>query len=163
MTADSPPSFRETYAKALDALARRARSTKELERWLADRDHVAEHIAAAIERLTALGYLDDAEFARSFTRSRVLGKGMSRYRIQGELARRGVARDLVDAAIADVMADEGVDERAQVEAVAKKKLRSLAKLDAVTRKRRLYAFLSRRGYAPDLVREAVASLTRPSA
>ena len=161
VTDDAPPGFRETYAKALDALARRARSVEELERWLAERDHAVEHIAATIERLTALGYLDDAEYARQFARSRAMGRGLSRWRIQAELARRGVARELVDAAIAEVMADEQVDERALVEAAAVKKLRTLAKLEPDVRRRRLYAFLARRGYAPDLVRATVAKLLRP--
>src|SRR3990172_7469450 len=158
MSADEP-AWRATYAKALDALARRARSSAELTRWLAQRDHSPEHVARTIERLTAVGLLDDAAYARSLARSRATGRGMSRRRIQAELARRGVARAQVDAAIAEVMADEDVDERALVEAAAAKKLRALATLAPDVRRRRLYGFLTRRGYAQDLVRETVAKLT----
>jgi regulatory protein len=38
---------------------------------------------------------------------------------------------------------------------ARKKLRSLAKLDSVVRRRRLYAFLARRGYDGEDVRWAM--------
>ena len=109
----------------------------------------------ALERLTSLGLLNDAEFARSFARNRALSRGMSRRRIQAELARRGVDRVLVDRAIADVMTEESVNERALVESAAEKKLKSLRKLAPDVRRRRLYGYLARRGYAPDLVQETI--------
>jgi len=42
--------------------------------------------------------------------------------------------------------------------VAQKKWRSLAKLDDVTARRRLYAFLARRGFNPDEIRGAMSAL-----
>jgi regulatory protein len=149
------------YDKALECLARGAKSAKDLARWLAQREHSRENVAITIERLTELGLLDDAEFARSFARSRATARGMSRRRIQAELAKRGVARDLIDAAIAEVMTDESVDECAMVEAAAIRKFRSLQKLEPDVQRRRLYGFLARKGYAPDLVRETVQRLTKP--
>jgi regulatory protein len=151
------------YDKALECLARGAKSTKDLARWLTQREHARENVTIAIERLTELGLLNDAEFARSFARSRATGRGMSRWRIQAELAKRGVARDLVDAAISEVMSDESIDERAMVEAAAAKKFRSLQKLEPDVQRRRLYGFLARKGYPPDLVGEIVKRLTRPAA
>ena len=148
------------YDKALECLARGAKSSKDLARWLTRREHSRENIAITIERLTELGLLNDAEFARSFARSRATNRGMSRRRIQAELAKRGIARDLVEAAIAEVMSDENVDERAMVEAAAAKKFRSLEKLEPNVQRRRLYGFLARKGYSPDLVGETVKRLTR---
>jgi len=46
-------------------------------------------------------------------------------------------------------AEEGVDEMAGIERIARKKLKTLAKLDSSTQRRRLYAFLARRGYDGD--------------
>jgi len=149
------------YDKALECLARGARSTKDLARWLAQREHSRENVALTIARLTEFGLLNDAEFARSFARSRATGRGMSRRRIQAELTKRGVARELADAAIAEVMADESVDERAMVEAAAEKKYRSLQKLEPDVQRRRLFGFLARKGYPPDLVSETVERFTRP--
>ena len=112
-------------------------------------------VDAAIERLRGAGLLDDSSYARQLARSKALGAGQSRRRIVQELAKRGVTRTIADAAIAEVFEEESVDEAAAIERVARKKLKTLAKLDAVTQKRRLYAFLARRGYDSDAIGTAI--------
>jgi regulatory protein len=148
-----------TYDRALNALTSRARSAKELERWLANKKQPKEFIAPTIEKLTELGFLNDAEFAKQFARSRAVGRKMSKRLIQAELAKRGVARDLADRAVSEIVAEEQIDERAQAQALAAKKMRSLAKLAPEVQRRRLYGFLARKGYSPDLVMSAVRALT----
>jgi regulatory protein len=137
---------RSTYDRALDMLEARARGADELKRLLLRKGEPPADVDAALERLIASGLIDDANYARQVARSKALGAGMSRRRIQLELTRRGVAKDISSEAIADVFEQEGVDEGAAIERVARKKLRTLAKLDLPTQKRRLYAFLARRGY-----------------
>ena len=154
--------FAAAYNKAIECLARGAKSTRDLRRWLAQRDHAPEDVSAVLEKLTERGLLSDARYAEMFARSRATARGMSRRRIAAELAKRGVARELVDAAIAQVMSDENIDERAMVESAAIKKFRTLAKLDPAIQRTRLYGFLARKGYAPDLVRETVLRLTKPA-
>jgi regulatory protein len=151
--------FSSAYNKALECLARGAKSTRDLGRWLAQREHAPDDVSAVLARLTERGLLNDADYAVLFTRSRATTRGMSRRRIAAELAKRGVARELVDAAIAEVMADESIDEQAMVDAAAKKKFRSLEKLEPTVRRQRLYGFLARKGYPPDLVRETVKRFT----
>jgi regulatory protein len=80
-----------------------------------------------------------------------------------ELFRRGVDRDVADAAIAETFEEEAVDEDLLVERAARKKLRALAGLDAPTRDRRLYAFLARRGFDGDAIRRAMKKVTGESA
>jgi regulatory protein len=58
-------------------------------------------------------------------------------------------------AIGDVFEEEAVDQRAIVEEAARKKLRSLSGLEPAVQRRRLYAFLARRGYDLDDIRAAV--------
>jgi regulatory protein len=152
--------FTAAYNKALECLARGAKSTRDLGRWLAQREHAPDDVAAVLARLTERGLLNDADYAVLFARSRATTRGMSRRRIAAELAKRGVARELVDAAITEVMADESIDERAMVDAAAKKKFRSLEKLESAVQRQRLYGFLARKGYPPDLVRETVNRMTR---
>jgi regulatory protein len=138
-----------TYERALDMLEARARGANELKRLLLRKGEPAPEVDAALERLIAAGIIDDASYARQLARTKALGAGMSRRRIQQELTRRGVARDVSSEAIAEVFEDEGVDEAATIERVALKKLRTLTKLDQPTQKRRLFAFLARRGYDSD--------------
>jgi regulatory protein len=158
-TARSPDPAR-AYTRALDLLARAPRSARDLRRRLLLKGDLEADVEAAIERLTAAGLLDDGAYARAFTRSKVSSQGFSRRRLQQELAKRGVARDVAAAAIAEVLHDEDVDEVANIERVARKKLRALQGLDEETQRRRLYAFLGRRGYQVDDVRVVLERMRR---
>jgi regulatory protein len=148
----------QTYDRALNMLAFQARSARDLRRRLVQKGEPAEYVDRAIERLTAYGFLDDAQFARQLARSKVASQGASKRRLQQEMFKRGVARELADEAIAEVYEDEQVDEGTLVEAVARKKVRSLAKLDPEARRRRLYAFLARRGYEGEAIRRAMRAV-----
>jgi len=146
-----------SYDRALNMLAFRARSSSELARSLVRKGEEKAHVDWAIARLQEQGLLDDAAFARAFTRSRVVGGKQSRRRVEQELARKGVSRTVAGEAIEDVLEDEAVDQRSIVEEAARKKLRSLSGLEPAVQRRRLYAFLARRGYDLDDIRAAIAS------
>ena len=137
----------EAFDRAAAALGRRARSAHELERWLLQRGYDRADVTDAVQRLTEVGAIDDSQFARAFARSRTLGKGMSRRRLAQELSRRGVDRHMADAAIAEVLEEESVDERALLEAAARKKLAVLRGQEPDTVRKRLYGYLARRGYS----------------
>jgi regulatory protein len=160
---DRDAAMLRTYDRALNMLASRARSSNELRRQLIRKGEAAEHVDAAIVRLQGAGFLDDAGFARQFARSRIAGPGFAKRRLEQELFRRGVAREVADQAIAQVIADDSVDASGTLERLALKKMRALATLHPATRSRRLYAFLARRGYDADEIREIVARLTRIAA
>jgi len=137
----------EAFDRAAAALGRRARSAHELERWLLQRGFDRADVTDAVQRLTEIGAIDDSQFARAFARSRALGKGMSKRRLAQELSRRGVDSRMADAAIADVLEEESVDERALLEAAARKKLAVLRGQEPDAVRKRLYGYLARRGYA----------------
>jgi len=151
------------YDRALNMLAFRARSANELTRSLVRKGEERAHVDRAIVRLREQGLLDDAAFAQAFTRAKVLGANQSRRRVQQELGRKGVARDVSEAAINAVFEAECIDQREVVEAAARKKARSLARLDPVVQRRRLYAFLARRGYDADDIRRAMDVVGKESA
>ena len=148
----------KVYDRALNLLAFRARSSAELARTLVRKGEPKALVDRAVERLLGQGLLDDAAFAQSFTRAKVLGAQQSKRRVQQDLARRGVARTVSDAAIATVFEEEGVDQREVVEQAARKKLRTLTKLEPMVRRRRLYAFLARRGYDGEDIRRAMEAV-----
>lgn len=149
---------RTTYDRALDLLAFRARSIAELRRTLIQKGESAAQVDAAIVRLQEQKLLDDAEFSRQFARSRATSSGTSRRRILTELARKGVDREVANAAVSDLVESEGVDLSASIHRVAEKKWKTLVKLDERTAKQRLYGFLARRGFDPDEIRDAMSSL-----
>lgn len=148
----------KTYDRALNMLAFRARSSAELARSLVRKGEEKPHVDWAVSRLQEQGLLDDAAFAQSFTRAKVLSAKQSRRRVQQDLARRGVNRAVSDEAIDTVFQEEEVDQRAIVEEAAHKKLRSLRALEPAVRRRRLYAFLARRGYDGDDIRSAMEAV-----
>ena len=150
----------KVYDRAVNLLAFRARSSAELSRTLVRKGEPKALVDRAVERLLEQGLLDDAAFAQSFTRAKVLGAQQSKRRVQQDLARRGVARTVSDAAIATVFEEEGVDQREVVEQAARKKLRTLTTLEPLVRRRRLYAFLARRGYDAEDIRRAMEAVRR---
>lgn len=141
----------EVFDKAVELLSVRARSVRDLTARLRRAGAGDDAIAGAVERLRGLGFLDDEAFARQLARSRVLSGGVSKRRIGVELQNRGIARDVADTAISETLADVDLDEDGAARAAALKRLRALTALDPATRRRRLYAFLARRGYAPDVI------------
>ena len=143
------------YDRALNMLAFQARSSRDLKRRLVQKGELESNAESAVQRLVAAGLLDDAEYARQVARSKVSGQGASKRRLQQELFKRGVERSVADEAIGEVMSEEGVDESEVVERFARKKLRSLAALDGATRRRRLYAYLARRGYDGEAIRRVM--------
>lgn len=147
------------YDRAVGMLAVQARSSRDLKRVLVRKGEDALAVDAAIERLLALGLLDDAAYARQLARSKMVGQGASRRRVQQEMFKHGIGREQADEAIEATVADESLDEEAIVERVARKKVQSLSGLDPVTRNRRLWSFLARRGYAVDDIRRVVARVT----
>ena len=144
-----------TYERAVRLLTARSRSVVELRRRLIQAREEPARVERALTRLIALGFLDDSEYAMQLARSKVQGQGVSKRRFKQELFKRGVSGDMANAALETLEAEGGVDEAAAIEKLVVRKSRSLANLDPLTRQRRLWGFLARRGYDSDAIREAV--------
>lgn len=148
------------YDKAMRLLSARSRSANDLRRRLRQAGAEVVRIERVIQSLAARGFVDDAAHARTVTRSRVRSRGASSRRIAQELRRQGVAADVVSEAIDEVFADESIDEAAVAMEVARKRAAQLADLPAPVQRRRLYGYLARRGYGPDVVRAAVDAVLK---
>ena len=149
----------EVYAAksaTLGYVADRARTTGEVRRMLARRGFdadLAEDTVAAVERL---GLLDDAGYALAFARSRFDARGYGPQRIRQDLIKRGVARDLIDAAL-DELPQEDVSAEAREQAAGKWRTLS-GEEDLRKRKKKTMDFLVRRGYTYGDARDAVDAL-----
>jgi regulatory protein len=146
------------YESALKILALRARSIAELRRKLLQKGNDPAKVDAVIAQLRDQRLLDDADYAREFARAKIVGAGASRRRILMELARKGVSRTIAEKAVEELPESEGVDPSSAIRRVAEKKWKSLAKLGDVPARRRLYAFLARRGFNPDEIRDVMTAL-----
>lgn len=90
------------FDRATALLAARPHFASELRRKLAARGYEDQEIVEALERLTALGYLDDESLAAAEAQRLRERKGLSRSGVVAELARKGVSRGAVAAAVAGV-------------------------------------------------------------
>ncbi|PYO98650.1 MAG: hypothetical protein DMD60_03685 [Gemmatimonadetes bacterium] len=79
-------------------------------------------------------------------------------RLLRDLLAHGVERRTAEQAVRRALEEEGIDPGLEARAVAAKRARHLAGLPVAVRKRRLLAFLVRRGYAGAEVRELVEEL-----
>jgi regulatory protein len=141
--------------KALDLLAVRARSSRDLRTRLRRAGAPDGDISWTIDRLGAQGFVDDAAYARQVARAKVMAGGVSRRRVEKVLRQRGVAGDIAADAIEATLSEVELDEHGAALAAAEKRLKSLASLDPQVRRQRLYAFLARRGYETDIVRKVL--------
>jgi regulatory protein len=145
------------YRTVLRALERRAYARNDLARRLVRRAHPREAVEAALDRAAALDLLDDAKFAVHYVQTRA-ARGRGPFRILRDLLALGVERGLVERVIADEWPADA-DQSAAPRALAAQRARQLGDLPRPVKRRRLLAFLARRGYigsdALDAVRAAV--------
>ena len=146
------------YNYALNLLSARPYAVKALHRKLIQKEYPAADADDAVRRLVDAGLLDDAKFAEQYARSKILSTGASKRRLTQELYRKGIKSDVATAAIDNVVVDEEIDTAAVVERVARKKLAQLGDLEPLVLRRRLFAFLARRGYDVDEIKRVVSSL-----
>jgi regulatory protein len=144
--------------KALDLLAVRARSSRDLGIRLRRAGAPDVAITWTLDRLVAQGFVDDASYARQVARAKVLSGGVSRRKVVTELRKRGVSSEVADEAIDATLSEVELDEYGAALAAAQKRLRALSSLDAAKRRQRLYAFLARRGYESDVIRKVLGEV-----
>jgi len=149
--------------KALDLLAVRARSGRDLRVRLRRAGAPDAEITWAIERLVRQGFLDDAAYARQVARAKVLGGGVSRRKVVTELRRRGVSAETAGEAIEATLSEVDLDEEGAALQAAQKRMRALSSLEPAVQRQRLYAYLARRGFESDIVRRVIAQVQRGNA
>lgn len=141
------PDVEEIRARAEEVLVRKLRSRSlslaEARTALRGVDGVDDAIVSdIIDRFLDLGYLDDASLAEQVTMSATERRGQGRRAVAQTLRKRGVPRDVADAAIAEMPDDDA--ERALE--FARSKMRSVGGKDYDGDLRRLAGQLARRGY-----------------
>jgi len=141
------------YGTVLRCLELRSYARSDLGRRLLRKGHRGEAVEAALERATVLGLLDDAAYARSYVRTRTArGRGPSR--LIRDLLAMGVQRSLIDRALAAEW-PEGSDRASMPLVLATKRAAQLGALPRQTKRRRVLAYLARRGFSGREVTEMV--------
>lgn len=146
---------------ALKMLERRSHSRFELARKLRFKGHSSAAGSSALERLDAMGLLDDAAFASAYAAARA-GRGRGPARLRRDLEALGVGPEAVAAAIASLDTGESGDPWQRAVEQATRRAAGMAGLKRETRHRRLSSFFARRGFNGEQVREMVDRLAKGS-
>jgi regulatory protein len=140
----------EAYAVALRLLTRRGYAEAELSGRLRDKGYSAEETAAALARCRDLGYLDDAYFAQQRALALLRnGRAVGR-RAHLDLRQRGIAPELVAAAVAAAESEHPPQELLRQQLARRYPHFDYTTADAASR-RRIINFFLRRGFELSLV------------
>ena len=139
---------------ALKFLGYSARSVREVERHLDEKQYGEVEVYDTVERLKELGLLDDRAFAEAFIRSRLATKPVSRRKLYEQLLSHELPRELIEEALGAV---DDLAEQDNALAVAEKYARQMEALPEDERAQRVLQRLLTRGYAYDDAAAAVES------
>ena len=130
----------------------RLRTEKELSQRLKRKKFDQAVITETLEFLKNKGFVNDAAFAKAWVNSRI-NKPIGLRRLRVELTQKGVDKEIINTEIARVKED--YSEEAVVAEIARSRFQKLKGIEPQKAKRRVYAYLLRRGFSPEIVIDAV--------
>jgi regulatory protein len=140
----------EAFERAVKFLSYRARSESEVRAKLAQLGFSRDTADGTVKKLVSLKLLNDGNFARAWTVSRVEGRGYGPLRIERELRQKGIAKSLIAQLLDETFSKQQGKERAKQ--LLEKRFRGKDFSDAKVF-RRAVAFLQRRGYRDSVIAE----------
>jgi regulatory protein len=144
------------FRTGLRVLQLRPYARADLGRRLQRKGHPRAAVDVALERLLTLGLLNDESYTRNYVQTRAArGRGPSR--LIRDLLAMGVQRSLIDRALAAEW-PEGSDRTSMPQALVSKRAAQLGTLPRQTKRRRLLAYLARRGFSGREVSAMVESV-----
>jgi regulatory protein len=139
----------QAYERALHFLGPRPRSEAEIRRRLATAKVPEEAVGAVLARLRQAGLVDDKAFASYWVDNRTTFRPRSKRLLRAELRQKGLDGDALQAALA------AVDDAGAAYSVAKQRAGRFRSLEHLEFRRKLGAFLARRGFDYDTIKPVV--------
>jgi regulatory protein len=144
------------YRTALRSIERRSFARADLGRRLLRKGHAHEAVEAALARAAEQGLVDDAAFAVNYVETRS-ARGRGPLRLTRDLLAMGVERGIVDRAVAAHLRESEGNGDIPL-ALASKRAAQLRDLPRQVKRRRVLAYLARRGFSGREVSEMVGRL-----
>ena len=143
----------KAHERALRFLGNRPRSEREVRQNLAKAEVSLSASDEVVERLSNVGLIDDVAFVKYWLDNRAQFSPRSERALRQELLRKGVDREVIDAVLGETAHDE---DRAAIQAALAKadRYRQLPRAEFA---QKLGAYLGRRGFGYETIREAVAA------
>lgn len=133
----------------------RLRSERELYQRLKKKKFDPETINKAILFLKEKGFINDDYFAEAWVESRIK-KPLGLVRLRQELRLKGIDKEIIDRQIGQIKKD--YSEQDIVAKIAAERFNKLKGIDPQKAKRRLYAYLVRRGFSLGIVMDVLNQL-----
>lgn len=141
--------YHHVYRRAVKLIDHRPRSIAEVRQRMERQGVAADLIEKVIEQLTAIGLLDDAEFARLWVENRETFRPRSHRMLRYELRQKGLDEKTIAQAL------EQIDEEQSAHRLAHQRAHRLSRLDWPAFRQKLTGYLARRGYSYEVARRAV--------
>jgi regulatory protein len=138
-----------SYQRALNYLSYRPRSEREVRQNLQKHDTPEAVIDETLDRLRRNGLVDDLQFAKDWVENRSTFRPRGRRALAAELRQKGIARETIEAAL------QNLDEDALAYQAAVKQARKYENLEWADFRRKMNAFLARRGFNYETAKSAV--------
>ncbi len=148
----------DLYNAALRALMRRAHSVFEMRQALERRAEDRDLVKKVLSRLRQNGMLDDARYAKQFTRYRSESRRQGKFRIARDLRARGVPDRHIEAALEELSHE--TDEAALVRKRIDRKLKLLRGEIDDRKLASIYRSLLRAGFSSDVIRRELRAMTK---
>lgn len=143
------------YIKALRVIGRRPHSSSELKRKLKESGYELPIIEWVLHKLDQQKYLNDEEFAKMWTESRIISQKKGRNLVRQELQQKGIHKDLVKHAMDQINPD---DEIAGALKLGQTKWKQTSG-EPFDKRRKTAAFLMRRGYTGAVVSKVLGQIS----
>ena len=144
------------YRTALRSIERRSFARADLGRRLLRKGHAHGAVEAALARAAEHGLLDDTAFAANYVETRS-ARGRGPLRLTRDLLAMGVDRGIVDRAVAAHVRESAGNGDLTL-TLASKRVAQLRDLPRHVKRRRVLAYLARRGFTGREVSEMVGKL-----
>lgn len=126
------------------------RSEKELFQRLRAKKYSADVVKRVVDFLKEKKFIDDSGFARAWIEYR-LKKPFGPRRIKQELLLKGINKEIITRNLAAAMKDYSQDD--VVAGIINERMNRLKGLDTQKQRRRIFAYLARRGFSPEIIAE----------
>lgn len=144
---------KEATDYSLNLLARRPLSEAELRNKLRSRGYEFAIISSTLSHFRDIGLIDDLNYSILWVRNRSKTNPRGTLLLRKELRMKGIAPEIIEKALEEFK--NSYDESELLAQVAERRAKKMVKLDPISKKRRLFNYLLRRGFPLDEVRRVI--------
>ncbi|MNO89338.1 Regulatory protein RecX [compost metagenome] len=142
------------YVEGLRYLERKPRTAMEMTRRLRQKEIGETIIAEVVQRLQQERFLDDPLYAKQWAEQRITNQRKGKMWIRQELREKGIDKSLISEALENISPEQELESALQT---GRKKW-NLIRGEAADKRRKTGAFLMRRGFSGDTVRQVINTL-----